>query len=104
MVKSSRRSFYPRDAMLARVLAMTLCLSVSLFVCLSVTNRCSIEMVGEIELAFLACRLLSTYPTRCSEEIQVCAKIRALPSGTLSQTPDLENFVSAYRSSRSVIN
>ena len=39
-------NFYPRDAMLARVLAMTLCPSVS------VTSRCSIEMDGQIELVF----------------------------------------------------
>jgi len=35
-------TFYPRDAMLAGVLAMALCLSVCLSV--SVTSRCSIEM------------------------------------------------------------
>jgi len=45
-------TFYPRDAMLAQVLAMTLCLSVSVSVCLSVTSRCSIEVVGRIELVF----------------------------------------------------
>jgi len=39
---------YPRDAMLARVLAMALCPSVS--VCLSVTSRGSIEMGERIEL------------------------------------------------------
>ena len=36
--------FYPRDAVLARVLAMAPC------PCLSVTSRCSIEVVGRIEL------------------------------------------------------
>jgi len=36
--------------MLARVLAMALCVSVCL--CLSVTSRCSIEMDGWIELVF----------------------------------------------------
>ena len=40
--------FYPRDAMLAPVLAMALCLSV----CMSVTSRCSVEVVGWIELVF----------------------------------------------------
>jgi len=35
----SAQSFYPCDAMLARVLAMALCLSVSM----SVTSRCSVE-------------------------------------------------------------
>ena len=44
--------FYSRDAMLARVLAMTLCPSVSVSVRLSVTSRCSIEMDGQIELVF----------------------------------------------------
>jgi len=34
--------------MLARVLAMALCLSVSV----SVTSRCSVEVVGRIELVF----------------------------------------------------
>jgi len=41
-------TFYPRDAMLARSLAMALCLSVSLYV----TSRCSIEKGGRIELVF----------------------------------------------------
>ena len=39
-------SFYPRDAMLARVLATALCLSVS------VTSWCSVETVERIELVF----------------------------------------------------
>jgi len=42
--------FYPRDAMLARVLAMALCLSV--FVCLSQVGVVYIEVVGRIELVF----------------------------------------------------
>jgi len=41
--------FYPRDAMLAWVQAMALCLSV----CLSVTSQCSVELTdGWIELVF----------------------------------------------------
>ena len=44
--------FFPRDAMLARVLAIALCPSVSLCVCLSVTSRCSVKVVGRIELVF----------------------------------------------------
>jgi len=39
-------NFYPRDAMLARVLAIWPC------VCLSGTSRCSIEVVERIELVF----------------------------------------------------
>ena len=41
----------------------------------------------------LACRLLSTYPALCCEEIQVSTKIMVLPSGTLSHTPDLEEIL-----------
>ena len=37
---------------LARVLAIAQCLSVCVFVCLSVTSRCSVEVVGQIELVF----------------------------------------------------
>jgi len=37
--------FYPRDAMLARVLAMALCLSVSVR-----HNRCSVKTDGRVEL------------------------------------------------------
>jgi len=36
--------------MLARLLAIALCLSVC--VCLSVTSRCFVEVVGRIELVF----------------------------------------------------
>ena len=38
------------------------------------------------------------------QENRVPTKIRVVPSGTLHQTPDLDNFASAYRSSRCVID
>jgi len=41
--------------------------------------------------------LPSTYPTMHQKEIRVFPKIKALPSGTLSQTLDFENFASLYR-------
>jgi len=55
---------------------------------------------------FLACRLLSTYYTLCCMEAQVglYTKVRVLPSGTLSQSPDLENFVPTYRSWKRVVD
>ena len=45
--------FYPRDAMLARVLAMT-CVRFRVYacVCLSVTSRCSIKRNKRINLLF----------------------------------------------------
>jgi len=63
--------FYPRDAVLARVLALAHCPSLPV----SVTSRCSIEMDGRIDL-LLAWRLLSTGPTPYNKEVQ--EKIRVL--------------------------
>jgi len=48
MGNSTSNGFYPRDAMLVRLVDMAL----SLRLCLSVTSRCSIEVVGRIELGF----------------------------------------------------
>jgi len=53
---------------------------------------------------FFAQGLPSTDPTLCYGEIQVSTKLRVLPFGTSSWIPDLENFATAYRSSKRVIN
>ena len=78
-------AFYPRDATLARVLAMALCLSVS------VTSRCSIEMSERIGLfwhgSFL--RPILHYVIRKFIYLQ---KTRVLPSGMLLYTLDLRKF------------
>jgi len=42
--------FYPRDAILARVLAMAMCPCLS--VCLSVTSQCSIKKDGQMNMLF----------------------------------------------------
>jgi len=81
------RSFYPRDAMLARVLAMAPCPCL----CLSVTSRCSIETDRRNNLV-LAWGLLSTSPTLYFMEIQVSTKIRVLPSGTFFLNSGLRKF------------
>ena len=47
---------------------------------------------------FLAWMLPFTYSTLCYKEIWVFPKMRTVPSVTLSQTPDLENFATASRS------
>jgi len=78
-------------------------LCVCLSVCLSVTSPCSVETDKRIGW-FLARELPSTCPTVCFKEIQVPSKIRVLPSVTLLQTLDLENFATAYRSSKRVID
>ena len=67
----------------------------------SVTSRCSIETAERLELV-LAWELSSTYPTLCYNDIQVPPK--TIISGTLLLTLDLENFATAYRSSKRVIN
>jgi len=87
-----RSSFYPRDALLARVLAMALCPSVCL--CLSVTRRCSIETDERIELGFLAWELPSTYPVYIVlKGNSGNSKIKVFPSGTFSSTPDARPLV-----------
>jgi len=90
------------DAMLARVLAMALFLSVNPSVCLLQLGVLSKRM--DESCWFLAWELPSTHPTLCSKEIQGPSKIRVLPPGTLLQTLDLENFATAYPSSKRVIN
>ena len=70
--QTQRNSFYLRDATLARVLAIALCLAV----CLS--------QVGVLSNLVLTERLLSASPTLCVKEIQISTKIRVLPSGTFS--------------------
>ena len=54
----------------------------------------------------LAWELHSTHShaTLCYKEVHVPSEIRALHSGILLQTLDLENFATAYRSSKRVIN
>ena len=79
---------------------MGLCLSV--FVCLSQVGVL-LKRMNEPGW-FLARELHSTYPTLCYKEIHVSSKIRVLPSGILLKTLDLENFATAYRSSKRVIN
>jgi len=59
--------------------------SVCLSVCLSQVGVLSKRMDGLSW--FLAWRLV-IYPTLCCKEIQLSTKLRVLPSGTLSQTPD----------------
>jgi len=74
--------FYPRDAMLARVLAMAMCPSVcpwsQSFYRNGWTNWAGVWHPSYTVLSW----------------VWLSPKIRVLPSGTLSQTPDLENIVS----------
>jgi len=72
------------------VFAIVVCLSVRQSVCRSVTSRYCIETTGRIWARVWHGDFLSHIP--------LSPKIRALPSGTLSQTLDLENFATASRS------
>jgi len=85
------------DAMLARVLAMTLCPAVSA----SVTSRSSIETAEQIELFFCMEAFFDLSYTVVRKFRYLT--IRVLPSPAMSQTPDLENFATAYGSSKRVI-
>ena len=87
--------FLPRDATLARYM-LSSCVRpfVRPSVCLPVCHK---PVLYQNDW-FLPRRLPSTYPTLCCKEIWVSPKIMALPSGTLFQTLDLENFATASRS------
>jgi len=52
---------------------------------------------GAIQICLLLLLLLLC-PTLCYKEIQAPSKIKILPSETLVQTLDFENFATAYRS------
>jgi len=90
-------SFLPRDAMLARYL-LSLSVSVCLSVRPSVTSRYCIERNGRNPAGFGTEASSHLSYTLRYDEIRVSPKIRVLPSGTLSQTPDFENFATASRS------
>jgi len=94
------KNFYPRNAMLARVLAMAcllsiVCLSASvcLSVCLSVTSRSSIETNGRIGLVFDRGASFVRPILRCYTKIRVPSKIRVLQSGT----PELRQGISIVK-------
>ena len=85
------------------VFAVIVCPSVCVTVCPSVrpsvTSRYCVETTGRIE-PVLARRIPFTYLTLCFKKILVSPKIRVLPSETLSQTLDLENFSTVSRRRR----
>ena len=86
----------------AGTMATALCPSLSVCVCChkSVFYRNGLNESGWI----LARELPSTYPTLCCKEIQIPSSLLwLLSSESLLQTRDLENFASAYRSSKRVI-
>ena len=64
----------------------------------SVTSWCSVERDERINLVFgMKASFDQSY--RMFKETQISTKMRAFPSGTLSQLPDLENFSTVYRTS-----
>ena len=90
--------FYPRDAILARVLAVALwpCLSVCLSVChksVFCQKGWADEYASWHEGFFRPCATL------CFKETQASTKITILSLGTFSRSLDLENFAAACRSS-----
>jgi len=78
------------DAMLARVLAMALSLSVNPSVCLLQLGVLSKRM--DESCWFLAWELPSTHPTLCSKEIQGHSKIRVLSSWNFATNSGLRKF------------
>jgi len=80
-----------------RVVAMAPCLSVS--VRLSVTSRSSIKTDERIGLV-LGSRASFYLSYTVLKRNSGVSKNTVLPSGILSQIPDLENFATTYRSSK----
>jgi len=99
-----RIHFYPRDAMLARVLA-NVAMALRLSVCLSVCRKleCSLETDERIELVFGMGAYFHPSYTVLKGNSGI-SKYKGTSPGTLSQTRDLENFASMYRSSKRVID
>ena len=63
---------------------MALCLSVCVYLCVSITNRCSTKMAKWMGLIF-GMEASFAYHTLCYKRIWVTPKIKVLPSGTLSK-------------------
>ena len=76
--------------------------SVSVRLCPSATSRCSTETDGRIDL-ILAIGMEASFDQSYTV-LSGNSAIGILLSGTFSETPDLENFAKAYRSSKRVIN
>jgi len=94
---STQHSVFTTWCYASAVLAMGLCLSdrrKSVFHRNGWTNR-----AGFWHVSFFPPALYTVL-----KEIRLSPKIRALPSRTLSKTPDLESFATAYRSPKHVIN
>ena len=95
--------FYPRDAMLARVLVMALSPSACLSVCLSV----SLPRVGVLSngmnrlIWFVARELLSTSPAPCSRKFRY---LQNMGTSRWNFFLNSENFATVYRSSKRAIN
>ena len=88
--------FLPRDAMLARyMLWPCVCMCLCVCLCLSVTSRNSTKTAQWIELIFGMDASFHLSYTAVLQENSGNPKIRGLPSGTLSQTLDLETFATA---------
>ena len=95
-----RIHFYPRDAMPARVLA-NVAMALRLSVCRKL--ECSLETDERIELVFGMGAYFHPSYTVLKGNSGI-SKHKGTSPGTLSQTRDLENFASMYRSSKRVID
>jgi len=97
LIKCQSTNCYQRDAILASVLIMGLCLFVCLSVCLSVTCRYCIETSARNELFWKHGLIPTTYPTLRLKEIGVSPKCSTSPLNFVP-SPDLENLSTARTS------
>ena len=85
---ATRIQFLPRDAMLSSCVCLFVCPSVKSWYCFTTTGR--IELVFGMKASFHLSHTVLL-------EIWGSPKIRALPSGTLSETPSLDKKLSYCR-------
>ena len=102
MVFSPRLYARAGNSYMYGLMSVSVCLSVTLSVC----HKSVFYRNGWTDRAgfWHVCFFQAVLYTLWRKEIQVSTKIRVLPPGTLCQSPILETFASAYRSSKRVIN
>jgi len=100
LIKNTRESFCPCDAMLARVIAAALCVCLSVSVCLC---RCFIETHEWIELV-LAWELPSVYPIHVLKGNSHIFKNKGTSLWKIVQNFGLRTFCFGISSSKRVID
>jgi len=85
-------------------LSVTVLAMAPISICLTVTSQFCIKMAAPINLVFGTEATLGLLYTLCCKGIRVSPERRVFPSGTLSQTLDVEKFRDITSTIASVVN